>query len=157
VASNKRIQLTKRGLDLEEGFRGSTSLTESRFAADPWCCADTTRSREGGLAGDMRLGTAIRNAPAHVAAGILVVGLIASVAALPIAAVFGTLGGSWGEELLGTVGVPIGIALAFLLIPAAFFAAGGAVGGSLAWGVGRLILGARRPDVRQGHGSSRQG
>jgi hypothetical protein len=99
----------------------------------------------------------MRNAPAHVAAGILVGGLVTLSATLPVAVVFGTLGGSWGEKLLGAVGVPIGIAITFLLIPAALFAAGGAVGGSITWALGRLIQAARQPGVRQGYGSSRRG
>src|SRR5262245_33969985 len=38
--SNKRVQLTKRGLRLGGRFRGSAGLIESRFAADPRCWAD---------------------------------------------------------------------------------------------------------------------
>jgi len=38
--SNERMQLTKRGHHLAGGAASRPSVTESRFAADPWCSAD---------------------------------------------------------------------------------------------------------------------
>ena len=104
-----------------------------------------------------RLRAAMRNAPAHVAAGILIGGLSTLAAALPVAPVFLTLGGGWGEALLGPIGVPIGIALTVLLLLVASFSVGGALGGSISSVIGCLIGALRRPDIHHGHGSSRQG
>ena len=94
-----------------------------------------------GLSVIERLRGATRNTAAHIVVGSLVAGLLTLAATLPVVPVLGTLGGSWGEELFGGLGVPLGIALTFLLLPMASFTAGGAVGGSIAWLLGRLIRG----------------
>jgi hypothetical protein len=51
--SNKRMQLTKRGLRLGGRFRELPSFIESRFAADPQCYADMgLNSRGKGACGE---------------------------------------------------------------------------------------------------------
>ena len=46
MPSNKRMQLTKRGF-LFVGAPSRAIVIESRFAADPWCSADTTKAVVG--------------------------------------------------------------------------------------------------------------
>src|SRR5262245_31530693 len=82
---------------------------------------------------------AIRSTPAHVGAGMLVGGLATLLTGLPLVVVLGTLGGSWGEAVLGGIGVPIGIALTLLVLATILLALGGTAGGSVAWVLGRLV------------------
>jgi hypothetical protein len=91
----------------------------------------------------------MRNTPAHVAAGILVGSLVLLLIGLPVTVVLGTLGGGWGEQLLGAVGVPIGILLTLVLVPVALFAVGGAIGGGIAWALGCLVRGTRPQEARR--------
>ena len=86
-----------------------------------------------------RVRRAMNETPAHLAVGILVGGTAAGLLSLPLAFVLGTLGGGWGEQLLGRLGVLLGIALTLIAVPAASFAAGGAAGGGLAWGLGWIV------------------
>ena len=43
--SNKRMQLTKRGANTVGGAASRPGVTESRFAADPWCSTDRRQGR----------------------------------------------------------------------------------------------------------------
>ena len=91
-----------------------------------------------------RLGFAMRNAPIHVVLGILFGGLISLRYSLFWAVVFATLGGAWGEHLLGRIGVPIGLLFALLFVPTFLFAVGGAIGGAVAWCLACLASHVRR-------------
>jgi hypothetical protein len=82
---------------------------------------------------------ASKEAPPHIAAGILVGGLTTVMMGMPASVVLATLGGSWGERLLGSAGVPVGVIGTLVLVPVSLFALGGVLGAAVAWCVGRIM------------------
>jgi len=82
---------------------------------------------------------AIQKTPAHVAWGILIGSVFALREGLLAAVVFGTLGGAWGEQQFGSIGVPLGILAAFVIACGMALVGGGAAGGTVAWLAGRIM------------------